>query len=286
MGDSIGFYVSLDIGAKHGKLGFFLIPTANTGAETMASRWIVKRKDKEQGPFSSQQLKKLADSGQLRTTDWVRKHDSDQFVKAEKVKGLFDSPPVKSSKPSRGRSSSPEMLVAEVVEVVDDAAPKTAKSTREDFDDGYIDYDVADDGFEDFDADGFEDYEDYEAPAPRRSASRRTGRDVAPRRAAATGRKRSSIKPKTKKARKRKSSSNDDEDGPWQNLYSGVVCIAVGVGIFFAIGPEGVEISGVGLITWTMMLLNYIGGRWAILGFFVLAGVICLHDSFKKFTDR
>ena len=252
----------------------------------MASRWIVKRKDTEQGPFSSQQLKKLADSGQLRTTDWVRKHDSDQFVKAEKVKGLFDSPPAKSSPPSGGRSRSPEMLVAEVVEVVEDAPPEKAKPVAEAYQN---DFEVDDDGHEDYgtgDFDDFDNYEDYEAPAPRRSARRGNGRDDAPRRVAATSRKRAPSKPQKAKTRKKKASTDDDEDGPWQNLFGGFGCIALGAGLFFAIGPDGVEIRGFGLVTWTLMLLNYIGGRWAILVFCLLGAAGCFWSSYDKFTER
>ena len=176
----------------------------------MASHWIVKRRDKEQGPFTSQQLKKLADSGQLRTTDWVRKHDSDQFVKAEKVKGLFDNPPVKDSEQNRGKTKPQEMLVAGVVEVMDNDPPSKGEPIAESYENDFEDYD---DGDEDFAADDFDDYDDSDETPSRRSTLRGSGLKTTRSRGGANRRQLSPSKPKNSKARKKKSSDDEDEDG-------------------------------------------------------------------------
>ncbi|MCA9069330.1 MAG: DUF4339 domain-containing protein [Planctomycetaceae bacterium] len=258
----------------------------------MASRWIVKRKDKEQGPFTSEQLKKLAASGQLRTTDLIRKHNSDQYVKADKVKGLFDDSSSKSSRPKRSSGKQPEMLVAEVVEVIDEPPQElevleeidepialNKKGSSRDFDidesnvfeEEYDDYE-ADDEFEDDFGEEYEDYEDYAEPASRR-----------PRRAHHS----SPDQRSRSKSRKKKNADSDEiEEGPWYLLFSGFGCIGCGLMLFFAIGPEGVEITGVGLKVWLMMALNKIGGRWAIMIFFMICGIWSFAQSYKKFARR
>lgn len=55
----------------------------------MAAGWIIKRNDKENGPFSAQQLKKLATSGKLKREDLIRKEPGGKFMRANAVKGLF-----------------------------------------------------------------------------------------------------------------------------------------------------------------------------------------------------
>ncbi len=236
----------------------------------MASRWIVKRNGKEQGPFTSPQLKSLADSGQLRRKDLVRKHDSERFVPAEEVKRLFDAPSDVSSNQQRSPTDPPAILVAELVEVIEDDPPEVVEYEYEE----EADLDQDDEAKGDAD-----DYADYEASAarPRRSANRRPER----------GNHRRSRSTRTTPSKPRKpKTSGEEEDGPWQELFGGLVAIGIGVFLFIIIGPNGVEIRGWGIIVWVMMILNYIGGRWAILVFFILAGIACLWDAFKKFTDR
>jgi hypothetical protein len=55
----------------------------------MAAGWIIKRNNKENGPFSAQQLKKLATSGKLKREDLIRKEPGGKFMQATAVKGLF-----------------------------------------------------------------------------------------------------------------------------------------------------------------------------------------------------
>ena len=55
----------------------------------MAAGWIIKRNNKESGPFSAQQLKKLAETGKLKPADLIRKEPGGKFQKANAVKGLF-----------------------------------------------------------------------------------------------------------------------------------------------------------------------------------------------------
>ena len=241
----------------------------------MASGWIVKRNNKELGPFSAAQLKKLVEMGTLRPTDLIRKEESGKFVKAEKVKGLFDAAPPNGSAKKQSGSKPQEILVAEVVEVIDEepivlaAEPEPIEAYdpgdyETDFEDDYEDY--AGGGFDDY-----EDYDDYEARAPRRS--RAPNRRPAARRRSA---------PKKSSVRKVKKKANDEEDGPWQLLFGGVLLIGVGIFLFFLL--RDYKIVGVGLIPWTLMLLDYIGGRWAVLIFFVLGGIAMIVDAIRKFA--
>lgn len=56
----------------------------------MATWYILKGK-KEHGPFTAEQLKKLAGSGKLLPQDQIRKHDKQKIVQAANVKGLFQT---------------------------------------------------------------------------------------------------------------------------------------------------------------------------------------------------
>ena len=55
----------------------------------MATGWIIKRNNKESGPFSPQQLKQLASSGKLKPEDLLRKEPGGKFQRANSIKGLF-----------------------------------------------------------------------------------------------------------------------------------------------------------------------------------------------------
>lgn len=55
----------------------------------MAAGWIIKRSNKENGPFSAQQLKQFASSGKLKPDDLIKKEPGGKFVRAKSVKGLF-----------------------------------------------------------------------------------------------------------------------------------------------------------------------------------------------------
>ena len=59
--------------------------------------WIVRIGEKSYGPYSGAQLKQLSEQGKINAATLVRKHDSQQWFKAEKLKGLFPdqaTPPV------------------------------------------------------------------------------------------------------------------------------------------------------------------------------------------------
>ena len=55
----------------------------------MSAGWIIKRNNKENGPFSAQQLKKLAATGKLKREDLIRKEPGGKFMRAQSLKGLF-----------------------------------------------------------------------------------------------------------------------------------------------------------------------------------------------------
>lgn len=59
----------------------------------MTTTWYCVIQGEEKGPFSGRQLKQLAANGKLTPTDKIRQHDSDQWVLAKRVKGLFASKP-------------------------------------------------------------------------------------------------------------------------------------------------------------------------------------------------
>lgn len=66
----------------------------------MAYEWTVKRGQKEHGPLSSQQLRKLANSGKLKPADLVRRDETGKWKEASDVAGLF-SQPIDADKASR-----------------------------------------------------------------------------------------------------------------------------------------------------------------------------------------
>ena len=55
----------------------------------MAHQWTIKRGQKEHGPVSSAQLRKMAIDGKLKPTDLVRCGDTDEWREASSVAGLF-----------------------------------------------------------------------------------------------------------------------------------------------------------------------------------------------------
>ena len=57
----------------------------------MAEAWFYHRGDQRLGPVSSQELKRLADTGELHPTDLIWKEGMPRPVAASKAKGLFSS---------------------------------------------------------------------------------------------------------------------------------------------------------------------------------------------------
>lgn len=59
----------------------------------MATDWYCKIADREVGPFSSKQLKKMAATGDIRPDDPIRQGSTGPWIAAYRVKGLFAAPP-------------------------------------------------------------------------------------------------------------------------------------------------------------------------------------------------
>ena len=81
------------------------IETRSQRENEMANLWHCKRQDKQFGPFSDQQLKQLAASGKLQPSDMVQREGTDQWVPANRLKGLF---PTAVAKPLAMGTPSPD----------------------------------------------------------------------------------------------------------------------------------------------------------------------------------
>ena len=74
----------------------------------MSDQWYFAQKDQKFGPVSSQKLKALAQSGQLKTVDLIWKEGMENWVQAGRLKGLFFTasnsatgpPPLKANPPA------------------------------------------------------------------------------------------------------------------------------------------------------------------------------------------
>lgn len=80
------------------------------------AQWYIVRSGGEQGPFTGQQLKQLATTGQLRHDDLVRRDDMHAPRPAREIKGLFgaaiEQPPLPADlPPSASPSAKPRSLV-------------------------------------------------------------------------------------------------------------------------------------------------------------------------------
>lgn len=79
--------------------------------------WYVHKGGKEHGPFTSAQLKQLADSGKITEETKVRMGKDGKWATASKVKGLFKSRELTASQagpPAAPKKPSPPVVVAEV----------------------------------------------------------------------------------------------------------------------------------------------------------------------------
>lgn len=248
----------------------------------MPSQWIVKRGEQEQGPFTSPQLRQLAHTGKLRTTDQIRKQDCEKYVPAEKVKGLFDSTPPISLPTLIEPAKTSEIPVAEIVEVIEDELPIVLEAAPEDAG-ASVDFQEYEYSYDEYPVVDYVDSVEYEVPAAslRRSSNRnrplQSARDE-------SCRPRSESRP-TKRGTIKKVSS-DEELGRWEALFGGMGLIALGIFLFVFIGDKEVEIEGWGIVTWIMMGLNKIGGRWAMMIFFVACGIACICHGISKFVKR
>lgn len=87
----------------------------------MADEWYYRRNDQEYGPFSSQQLKQRAASGELAPNDLIRRSDMEKWIEARQVKGLNTQPAQEQTAatpppppPIPAQPSTPPSIVTEV----------------------------------------------------------------------------------------------------------------------------------------------------------------------------
>lgn len=71
----------------------------------MSQQWHVSKAGRQHGPFTSAQLKKLADSGQLAPEDLIWKEGLAEWVAASSVKGLFSEAAVPRTPPPIAKAS-------------------------------------------------------------------------------------------------------------------------------------------------------------------------------------
>ena len=77
----------------------------------MANRWFVARRGKEIGPYTSDQLKRMAASGQLYPAEMIRREDQQAPRRAGSVKGLFAEAEATVARPTFGsklKSTTPD----------------------------------------------------------------------------------------------------------------------------------------------------------------------------------
>jgi hypothetical protein len=237
----------------------------------------VKRGDKEQGPFSSSDLKEFAESGKLRKTDKIRKEDSQKYYPAESVKGLFAKS--SSAKQAPAKKRKPSKQVEEIyggAELVEESA------------DGF---DYADDFNDEDDFDEYGEDEDFE-PEPARKRRPRSPAGPRPARGQKSSRKGSAANKPAKKRKAAKKSAegeeDEEEDGPWMNMFYGVCCIAGGIFLFIALGqgsPDDWGRKG-GLVKLIVQLLYYVGGRWAVLVLLTLGGLLLIGTGIKQLREK
>lgn len=248
----------------------------------MATGFYVKRGEKEQGPFSSKDLKNFAAAGKLKKTDKIRKDNSQKYYPAESVKGLFDVPaPAKKRKSAR--KAEVEYAGVEVIEEGD-------ASDFDTYDDEFGDVAEFDDVEFVDEYDEFDDVEEFE-PEPARKRRSRSPAGPPPARRGAKAKKKSSStgKPKKKKPVKKADDEEDEEeDGPWANLFYGVSCIAGGIFLFIALGQGSPEDWGRrgGLVKLVVALLYNVGGRWAVLVIAILLGLVLFWAAFEQFKKQ
>lgn len=171
----------------------------------MATGWIIKRNNKENGPFSAQQLKKFATSGKLKPDDWIRKESGNKFQKAQSVKGLF-----------------PEESLVEA------SAGDSADIGNMDLS-AYGDLPMEDDDY------GDEDYGD-ETGRPSRSKTKTPPRAGGKRTSKKSGGKSGKGKSKGKK------NKVSYEDDPMNDLFWGTTLVGIAISALFYMDPETWEL--------------------------------------------
>src|ERR1700722_2265901 len=70
------------------------------GSKESSKLFFVSSNGKTRGPFTSEELRSLAESGRLSPEDRVRKESGEKWYSAREVKGLFDSEPGEFARPA------------------------------------------------------------------------------------------------------------------------------------------------------------------------------------------
>jgi hypothetical protein len=77
----------------------------------MAVTWFIERGGREAGPFTTKQVKAMAQKGGLDRNDQIRNDQMDEYVFAKDIQGLFDD--LKNSNKSTNKARSKKLLVEE-----------------------------------------------------------------------------------------------------------------------------------------------------------------------------
>lgn len=172
----------------------------------MAAGWIIKRNNKENGPFSAQQLKQFATSGKLKREDLIRKEPGGKFVKADTVKGLFPEESLEEADPG------------------DSADLANIDISR------YADLPMEDEDEDDDDED------DDDGATRKKSRSKSGGKSSS----------RSGGKDKQPSSKREKNKAKKEEflweNDPVNDLFWGVVLLFFAVGFAFFLDPETYEL--------------------------------------------
>jgi hypothetical protein len=273
----------------------------------MGSLWIVRRGDQERGPFTSPELRSLANSGQLRRTDLVTKQGENRYVPAEKVKGLFSAPPGNTSKnttaltapkaqaPAKAKTSDEEGLDFGVVEIIEEDDIIVLEEPKDEIIEGddVVVLEEPKDEFDLFNFDTNDADDDFDEPKPSRSGrSGSSRRETRPERgrSAAPSRRSSALdkpaKPKKPAKTKKGDEDEDEENSPWLNVFYGVICVFAGICLFIALGKEDPSTwetrRGAALVAIVRLIYN-IGGKWMVLGLAIALSLLFFWFAFDKF---
>src|SRR5579862_1581282 len=85
------------------------------GPKDSSKRFFVFSNGKTSGPFTSEQLRSLAQSGRLSPEDQVTKESGGKWYAAQDVKGLFDSPLNVSRRPAFAAESLQQRTAEQVL---------------------------------------------------------------------------------------------------------------------------------------------------------------------------
>jgi S1-C subfamily serine protease len=88
----------------------------------MAHRWFLRSGAREYGPYSSKQLKKLADEGRIVPESLVRPADAKKWTRASKIKNLFADPASKPVVLEESSTSASGTVADETASAIDEAS--------------------------------------------------------------------------------------------------------------------------------------------------------------------